>query len=63
MLVLSRKQGERILLPYSDVAITVVAVEGGTVRLGFTAPDDVAVYREEVWQRICQRANGPVAAE
>jgi carbon storage regulator len=52
MLVLSRKIGERVLVPQSDLSITVVAVEGNVVRLGFSAPSEVGVYREEVWQRI-----------
>jgi carbon storage regulator len=49
MLVLSRKVGERILLPDSNVVVTVVAVKGNRVRLGVSAPADVAVYREELW--------------
>ncbi len=52
MLVLTRKLGERILVPQCDVEITVVAVHGNTVRLGVTAPNAVAVYREEVWHKL-----------
>ena len=52
MLVLSRKLGERVLVPQCSLSITVVAVEGNTIRLGFTAPSEVGVYREEIWQRI-----------
>jgi carbon storage regulator len=52
MLVLSRKLGERVLVPQCGLSITVVAVEGNVIRLGFTAPSAVGVYREEVWQRI-----------
>jgi len=52
MLVLSRKVGERIVIPEYDLGITVVAVEGNRVRLGLSAPADVAVYREEVWFQI-----------
>ncbi|HLJ96045.1 MAG TPA: carbon storage regulator [Gemmataceae bacterium] len=53
MLVLSRKIGERILLPEYQLAVTVIAVEGNRVRLGITAPPDVAVYREEIWNQQC----------
>ena len=53
MLVLSRKLGERILVPSCEMSVTVVAIEGNTVRLGITAPSDVGVYREELWQRVC----------
>jgi carbon storage regulator len=52
MLVLSRKLGERIIVPHCDMSITVVAIEGNTVRLGITAPSQVGIYREELWQRV-----------
>lgn len=52
MLVLSRKLGERVLVPQCGLSVTVVAIEGNVVRLGFSAPSEVGVYREEVWQRI-----------
>lgn len=52
MLVLSRKLGERVLVPQCGLSVTVVAIEGNNVRLGFTAPTEVGVYREEVWQRV-----------
>jgi carbon storage regulator len=56
MLVLSRKPGQRILVPLLGVEITVVAVDGQVVRLGISAPADVEVHREEVWPRICQES-------
>jgi carbon storage regulator len=52
MLVLSRKVGERVVVPECDLAVTIVAIEGNKVRLGFSAPADVEVYREEIWQEI-----------
>jgi carbon storage regulator len=54
MLVLSRKLGQRILVPHCDLAVTVVAIEGKTVRLGVSAPAEVGVYREELWRAICE---------
>jgi carbon storage regulator len=54
MLVLSRKPGEVIVVPQCELTITVISVEGNNIRLGFSAPDEVDVYRKEVWQRICQ---------
>ena len=51
MLVLSRKRGERIVLPGCSVTITVVAVQGNTVRLGIAAPAEVAVLRQELVRR------------
>lgn len=47
MLVLSRKVGERILIG-DNIAITVVRVAGGGVRLGIEAPADLPVVREEL---------------
>ena len=47
MLVLSRKQSERIMLGDS-IVLTVVQVQGDRVRLGIEAPMDVAVLREEL---------------
>jgi carbon storage regulator len=52
MLVLSRKVGERILVPHCGLAITLVAVDGKQVRLGISAPTELGVYREEVWHKL-----------
>ena len=51
MLVLSRKRGERIVIG-SDIELTVIAIHGDKVRLGFVAPQGVSVHRQEVYQRI-----------
>jgi carbon storage regulator len=59
MLVLSRKLGERILVPHCELALTVLAIEGNAVRLGISAPEAVRVYREEVWQQLDQQTHGP----
>ncbi len=61
MLVLSRKLGERIVVPDCELAITVIAVQGNRVRLGISAPAEVAVYREEIWQELCQESHSPPA--
>jgi carbon storage regulator len=47
VLVVSRKIGERILIG-DKIAITVVKVAGGAVRLGIEAPAELAVMREEL---------------
>ena len=57
MLVLARKCEESVVIGAADdlnevVRVTVVEVRGGTVKLGFQADDDVAIYREEVWERV-----------
>ena len=59
MVVLSRKIGERILVPHCELNVTVIAVEGKMVRLGISAPADVDVFREEVWQNICRKKCSP----
>jgi carbon storage regulator len=55
MLVLSRKLGERIVVPHCQLAVTVVSVDGDRVRLGISAPAEMAVYREEIWRKVCQQ--------
>jgi len=59
MLVLKRKPGQRVVVPRLGLAVTVLAVEGKTVRLGLSAPEELAVYREEVWQQRCQEEHDP----
>jgi carbon storage regulator len=59
MLVLSRKIGEQIVVPQCKLVVTVIATKGNVVRLGISAPDDVAVYREELWHRPFQQTPSP----
>ena len=47
MLILTRKIGEMIRIG-DEVTVRVLAVRGGQVSLGFTAPNDVRIFREEV---------------
>jgi carbon storage regulator len=61
MLVLSRKLGERVLVPHCDLAVTVIAIEGNTVKLGITAPSAVGVYREELWRKVSAEKIAPEA--
>lgn len=51
MLILTRKEGESVRLG-DDIVITVVGVKGGAVRLGIAAPRDLAVHREEIYERV-----------
>lgn len=57
MLVLSRKCGEKILLPELDVTFTILELRGDRVRVGISAPRGMMIHREEFWQRI-QPASG-----
>lgn len=51
MLVLSRKQGERIHLGES-IVLTVLGLKGSQVRLGIEAPEDVVILREEIHDQL-----------
>ncbi len=51
MLVLSRRQDERIIID-DNIVITIVEIRGDTVRLGIDAPRDIPVHREEVYHAI-----------
>jgi carbon storage regulator len=55
MLVLSRKIGEKIVVPACGLTITVVSLKGNRVRLGIAAPEDLRVDREEVWKRVSEQ--------
>lgn len=50
MLILTRRVGETLMIGDS-INVTVLGVKGNQIRLGITAPRDVTVHREEVFQR------------
>ena len=57
MLILTRRVGETVVIG-EDVSVTVLGVKGNQIRLGISAPKDVAVHRQEIYDRIQNEANG-----
>ncbi|KAE9527805.1 MULTISPECIES: carbon storage regulator CsrA [Testudinibacter] len=51
MLILTRKIGESLLIG-EDISISVLSVRGNQVKIGVDAPKEVAVHREEIYQRL-----------
>jgi carbon storage regulator len=53
MLILTRKQGESVAIG-DDIQVTVVEIQGKQVKLGVKAPREVAVHRQEIYEKIQQ---------
>ena len=51
MLILTRRAGETVMIG-DDVSITILGVKGNQVRIGINAPKNIAVHREEIYDRI-----------
>ncbi len=51
MLILTRRIGESIMIG-EDVSFTILGVKDHQVKIGFNAPKEVSIHREEIYQRI-----------
>ena len=60
MLILTRRVGETLMIG-NEVTVTVLGVKGNQVRIGVNAPKDVAVHREEIYERIKREEDGEPA--
>ncbi len=61
MLILTRRVGETVMIG-DNVTVTVLGVKGNQVRVGVNAPREIAVHREEIFERI-KREKEAAAAE
>lgn len=61
MLVLSRKKDESVRIG-SDIVVTILEIRGDKVRIGFSAPENVSIHRQEVYEKIIQLAEEKIAS-
>ena len=58
MLILTRRVGETVMIG-ENVTVTILGVKGNQVRVGVNAPKEVAVHREEIFERIKREEQTP----
>ena len=55
MLILGRKIGEKVMIG-DNITVSFLGINGNQIRLGFEAPEDVMIHREEIFTKI-QKGN------
>ncbi|MWV46609.1 carbon storage regulator CsrA [Paenibacillus sp. HJL G12] len=61
MLVLTRKKGEALVIS-ENIELTILGIEGDTVKIGVSAPRDIEIYRKEIYLSI-QESNSEATSE
>lgn len=61
MLVLTRKTGQKLIIA-NDIEITILETRGESVKIGIQAPQNVPIYREEIFEEI-RKANQQATRE
>ena len=62
MLVLSRRENEKIVLPELGITLEVVRIQGNTVRIGIEAPREIRIVRSEVQNQPARRSAGKASS-
>lgn len=62
MLIITRRPGEKIVLG-EDIVVTLMEISGQTARIGIAAPQELPVYREEIWESVKAENQAAAAAD
>ena len=62
MLALTRKKGEALVIN-NNIEITVLEIRGDQIKIGISAPNDVPIYRKEVYLQIQQENEAAISAD